>query len=212
MGAPLSRHEELPIQRFGLFLIAFALDGERNPCVVLVARKNMSSLSISSTSVNPYYLLSQTASQTSQTGTAADSAGAAPAPLQGHHRHQHGGIGGGNAIAELLNSIATALNSADPSADPNQIIQDTIAKLLAGDGTGNTSSADSDGDNDGTATASTNAAKGQSFLDALQAHGVSLQQFETDLLTAVKNAQNGKVNAGTALKSFAPGSVLNATA
>ncbi len=210
MGHTARDDRKLPIHVSDLIRIAFALDGERISGVVLVASKNMSSLSISSASVNPYYLLSQTAGQTGQTGTAIDTAAAAPAPPQGHHRHHHGGNGGGNAIADLLNSITTALNSADPSADPNQIIQDTIAKLLAGDGSGNASGAD--GDNDGTAIASANATKGQSFLDALQAHGVSLQQFETDLLTAVKNAQSGRVNPGTALKSFAPGSVLNATA
>jgi hypothetical protein len=64
-----------------------------------------------------------------------------------------------------------------------------------------------------TTTASTaKTTSAQSFADTLKAHGVDFQQFRADLVAAVKSAQNGQVNPGTALKSFAPGSALNLTA
>lgn len=66
----------------------------------------MSALSVSSVGTSPYYLVAQAAGQT---GTASGGAGVVSAAPQGHHRHHHGG----NAVADLLNSITNALNSAE---------------------------------------------------------------------------------------------------
>jgi hypothetical protein len=132
----------------------------------------------------------------------------------GKHRHHHGGgkkSGGGSSVSDVLDAVTTALNSSDPSADPDQVIQDTITKLLSADGSG--------GDTTGsTATTMTTTGAGaapttaQSFAATLKAHGVDLSQFRNDLAAAVKNAQNGQINPAAALKSIAPGSALNLTA
>jgi hypothetical protein len=109
-----------------------------------------------------------------------------------------------------LNTIATALQSANSSSDANKVIEDTVAKLLAGNSaSAATNGTDADGDSDGSAQASGQSSGAQSFAQLLQAHGVDFQQFRSDLTAAVKDAQNGQVNPGTALKSFAPGSSLN---
>jgi hypothetical protein len=140
-----------------------------------------------------------------------------------HHRHHHGGGGGGGAaggaagagsqqqVSSLLDTIASALQSADPSADPNQVIEDTVTNLLQSGTTG------ANGASSSVSPLTVQAAGGQasnqqSFVQLLQAHGVNLQQFQSDLLTAVKDAQNGKVNPATALQSLPPGSALNLTA
>jgi hypothetical protein len=190
---------------------------------------------------NPYQFLQASSTQkstsddTSSTDSTAAPDAAATAQLQqqfqlqtqtqgqqGAHHHHHGGgkRGGsasdGDAVSDLLDTIQQALQSADSSDDPNKVIQDTVTKLLSS----GTQSGGSDASKSaGTATTSATATTGttptdanQSFADVLKAHGVDFQQFRADLLTAVKNAQNGQVNAGTALKSFAPGSAVDLTA
>ncbi len=116
-----------------------------------------------------------------------------------------------SGVSDLLDAVTSALNSSDPSADPDQVIQDTITKLLSGDGTGTNTTGS-------TATTTTTTGAGaapttaQSFAATLKAHGVDLSQFRNDLAAAVKNAQNGQINPAAALKSIAPGSSLNLTA
>ena len=186
---------------------------------------------------NPYQFLQassaqNSASDTSTTSDTTANGAAAVAQLQQqmqaqgqsgtHHHHHHGGGGGGgnragsgDAVADLLNTIQQSLQSADSSDDPNKVIQDTVTKLLSGtaqtDGT-NTTASNSSGTTATTATASTQTDAKQSFADVLKAHGVDFQQFRSDLLSAVKNAQNGQFNAGTALISFAPGSSVDVSA
>jgi hypothetical protein len=172
-------------------------------------------LSIGSVGQNPFQFLQQTTGQQPPTGTASTD-GTLTNQAQGAHHHRHGG-GAGGAVSDLLSTIASALQSADSSSDPNKVIENTVAKLLAGNGTtGGTNGTDADGDSDGSAQASgqssSQSSNAQSFAQLLQAHGVDFQQFRSDLLAAVKDAQNGQVNPGTALKSFAPGSSLNLTA
>ena len=165
------------------------------------------------------------AASTSSASTDPASAALAQAQLQAqslpqHHHHHHGG-GGSNrsgAVSDLLDTLAGALQSADSSSDPNQVIEDTVSKLLAGNGTtGGTSGTNADGDADGSVAATGQSTTGQSqtgqtFAQLLQTHGVTFQQFRSDLLAAVKGAQNGQVNAATALQSFPSGSSLNLTA
>jgi hypothetical protein len=131
----------------------------------------------------------------------------------GKHRHHHGGgkSGSGSSVSDLLNAVTSALNSADPSADPDQVIQDTITKLLSGDGT----AADTTGSTATTTTATGAGAApttAQSFVATLKAHGVDLSQFRNDLAAAVKNAQNGQINPAATLKSIPAGSAINLTA
>lgn len=167
----------------------------------------MSSLSIGSVGQNPYQFLLAITGQQTPTGTAAtDGTSTDQAPCSPHNR----GGGAGGAVSDLLNTIASALQSANSSSDPNKVIEDTVAKLLAGNGTAaGTNGTDADGDSDGSAPTSGQTSGAQSFAQLLQSHGVDFQQFRADLLAAVKDAQNGQVNPGTALKSFAPGSSLN---
>jgi hypothetical protein len=150
------------------------------------------------------------------TGQQSAASGAPPAK-GGHHHHHGGGVGaGGDAnqaqVGNLLDTITAALQSTDASSDPNQVIEDTVAKLLESKGnaaanglTGNVSP--------GTVQGASNQAEGnQAFLQLLKAHGVDLQQFRTDLTAAVKDAQGGQANPATALQSFPAGSALNLTA
>ena len=70
------------------------------------------------------------------------------------------GAEGAGGVSNLLNTIEQALQSADSSDDPNKVIEDTVAKLLAGNGaTGGTNGADSNGDAGG-ASAETGPAAG----------------------------------------------------
>jgi hypothetical protein len=171
---------------------------------------------------NPYqYLQSTTGQQSANDATATDDTSAADALLQiqiqaqsqaqtqHHHRGGGKGAGGGDAVSELLSTIEQALQSADSSDDPNKVIDDTVAKLLAG--TGATDGTDSS-NSPGTAMATSQTDAKQSFADVLKSHGVDFQQFRADLLAAVKDAQNGQVNPATALKSFAAGSSIDLTA
>jgi len=129
----------------------------------------------------------------------------------GHHRRHHGVSGAESQaqVSSLLDAITAALQSSDASSDPNKIIEDTVAKLLQNDG----SATGGEGTTAATVkSAACQASDQQGLLQVLQQHGVDLQQFRADLLAAVKNAQNGQVNASTALQSFPPGSNLNLVA
>ncbi|HEY4234198.1 MAG TPA: hypothetical protein VGM76_12275 [Lacipirellulaceae bacterium] len=131
-----------------------------------------------------------------------------------HHHHHHGGGGGGGQqqVGSLLDTITNALQSTDASSDPNQVIEDTVAKLLQSGNSATVGGATNGVSASAVQAAGTQAANQPPFLQLLQSHGVSLQQFQADLLSAVKDAQNGKVNPATALQSLPPGSNLNLTA
>lgn len=126
--------------------------------------------------------------------------------FHGHHHH-HG------ALKQIQDAVTTALQSAQSSgsnSDPNKVVEDAIAQVL-----GNNNSAvsaiggDGDGDNDASGTSTSPAINTQNFFQTLQSFGVSPQQFQQDLLSAVKDAQNGTVNPSTAFQSFPTGSILN---
>lgn len=126
----------------------------------------------------------------------------------GHHHH-HGG-----ALKQIQDAVTSALQSAQSTgsaSSPNKIVEDAIAKVLGNNNTGVSSTRqDADGDNDGSTGASTSAtANMQSFFQTLQSFGVSPQQFQQDLLSAVKDAQNGTVNTSTAFQNFPVGSTLD---
>jgi hypothetical protein len=185
----------------------------------------MNTIGASSVGQNPFQFLQpaagqQSSSASSTTATAAAATATDPTSqllsATGKHKHHHHGGGGGGksdsgGIQDLLNAVTTALNSSDPSADPNQVIQDTITKLLSGDGTGTDPTATNSNTTTLTAAPGTQTTA-QSFVATLKAHGVDLNQFKADLTAAVNNAQNGQINPAAALKSIAPGSALNLTA
>ena len=91
------------------------------------------------------------------------------------------------------------------------MVEDTVAKLLENNGSA-AGGASTGVTTDTVQTAGNQVASQPAFLNLLKAHGVTPQQFQTDLLAAVKDAQNGKVNPATALQSLPPGSALNLTA
>ena len=192
----------------------------------------MSSISISGTSLFQY-LQSVSAAGSSQPTVATTSTDTTQDPSQsvqgaGQHHHHHGG---GGMFKKVEDAVTSALQSAqaDPSADPNKVIEDAIAKVLKGGATDSTSSAtsttsavqptasDPDGDGDtgasGANGVSSSVGSGrQAFLQMLQSMGVDPQQFHKDFLAAIQDAQGGTVNTGTAFQSFPPGSTVDTTA
>jgi hypothetical protein len=157
--------------------------------------------------------LQQLASQQSAAGTSAGAASTKGVQAAHHHRrHQGAGAGSGGSagtqsqVTSLLDTISQALQSTDASSDPNQVIEDTVAKLLESNGSTNGITPDTIN------TAGNQVASQPAFLNLLKAHGVTPQQFQADLAAAVKDAQNCNVNPATALQSLPPGSALNLTA
>jgi hypothetical protein len=180
----------------------------------------MNPLGIGGVSQSAATYLQQLAGQQSAAGTAASAA--STQGVKGAHHHRHQGSGAGNSggtegsqaqVASLLDTIASALQSTDASSDPNQVIEDTVAKLLENNSKAAGANESTGGVSVGTVQAAGSQASSQpSFAQLLQSHGISVQQFQSDLLAAVKDAQNGKVNPATALQSLPPGSALNLTA
>jgi hypothetical protein len=131
---------------------------------------------------------------------------------QPHHHHGGGHHHRGGGVSDLMDTVEQALQSADSSDDPNQVIQDAITKLLSGDGTtGGTAGNGTSSTTTGTAATGQSTDK-QSFADFLKSYGVDMQQFRADFLAAAKGGQNGQANPAAALKSFPPGSAVDLTA
>ncbi len=167
------------------------------------------------------YQLFQSLSAKQQTPPpAAGAAGAQTDPqqaAQGTHGHHHHHGQGGAFFQQIQAAVTQALQSAksDGSSDPNQVVQDAIAKVLQAHGaagqagsassnqsapTGGTGSTSQDGD-----------ASRQAFMQLLQANGIDPQQFHNDFLAAIQNARGGQVDPSTAFKSFPTGSGVDAT-
>jgi hypothetical protein len=135
----------------------------------------------------------------------------------------------GSLLRQIQSSVTSALQSAQSSgsgADPNQVVQSAIAQILKNHQ--NSSNAppppppagasetdpDGDGDTDTPGVADSDGSSSQSaFTQLLQANGVNAQQFQQDFLSAVQSAQNGgSSDAGHALASFPPGSLVDTLA
>jgi hypothetical protein len=106
--------------------------------------------------------------------------------------------------------------AAGAASDPNQIIEDAIAKVLKSSIAAPGASPDgtSTGDSTGTTSGSTTAAPAatsapQTFKSILQSFGVTPEQFQNDFMSAIKDAQAGQVNPSTAMQSFGAGSLLD---
>lgn len=131
-----------------------------------------------------------------------------------HHRHHGGGHKGGSGVQNLMDTIQQALEQASSTSNPNQVIENTVAQLLSGNGTTTDSSGTSIASTTDPTAAVTNSQSttAQSFFDFLKSKGVDMRQFRADLVAAVKDAQNGQVNSATALKSLPAGSAVDLSA
>jgi hypothetical protein len=183
----------------------------------------MSSLSSVGQSLAQYLQSLSTNSQSQSIATAAaDSATAASSGQQvegaAHHHHGHGH---GGDFQKLEQAVTTALQMASASgstADPNQTIADAIAQVFGNNNsaatpgsTTTTTPAATTGDGDTDAAGQTEGGEAQqSFFQTLQAFGVTPQQFQQDLLSAIQNAQGGNVDPSTAFQSFPPGTAVDA--
>jgi len=150
-----------------------------------------------------------------------DAVGAGQAQGTHHHHHGHGG-----GFAKIQDAVTNALQQAksDPSADPNKVIEQAIAKAFqqngggAADGTNGISqpagAVDPDGDGD-THGASQVGQGGdsvnQQFFQTLQALGVTPQQFHQDFLAAIKDTQSGQPDPSSAFANFPPGTNVDTT-
>jgi hypothetical protein len=160
------------------------------------------------------------------TTTASDAASTATAQqgTQAAGGHHHGHHGGGGLFSKVQEAVTSALKSAqdDGSSDPNQVIQDAIAKVFQqngatpanGDPATATPGQDADGTQDPSSTTATSADSAkQAFLQTLQSFGVDSSQFHSDFLSAIKSVQNGgEADPSTVLGNFPPGSGLDTTA
>ncbi len=177
--------------------------------------------SVSQSLYQYYQATTQAGQQTSQTD-----ASSTQAPKGGHHHH-HGGGGGGllSQIEQAVSSSLGASQSSGSTADPNQVIQDAIQSVLQGSSTAAPSSPSTtavggsqtatEGDADGSTSGSAGSSQSnpqQAFFQLLQQNGVNPQQFQRDLLSAIRSSSGGQFDSATAFQSFPPGSAINTLA
>jgi hypothetical protein len=178
----------------------------------------MSSISLNTGSSNLYPLLNNSSNEnpllaalaggsTSPIGTNTTLADGAPAGLLD-------GRQGPNS--ELFQKVQQAVTSAltsiqgNSSANPNQVIQQAILQVIAQTSTSSNAAtgATSPSDPEDSETDPT-----QSFFSSLKDYGIDPQQFQSDFLSALTQAQQtGQASAATAFNSFPTGLSLDATA
>jgi hypothetical protein len=139
----------------------------------------------------------------------------------GGHHHKHGS----SAFDKLANALTSALQSATSSGstatDANQTITDALTKIFKNGSLGSIGSADTsvtdsatdaDSTDDTDASTSTTGGLPAEFAKTLASFGVTPQQFQTDLSSALKSAQqSGGFDISKLFKSFPTGSVVDAT-
>jgi hypothetical protein len=132
----------------------------------------------------------------------------------GHHHHSHGTANGFSKLAQAVTNVLQSAQSTGSTSDPNQTIISALEKIFKNSGsvgsTYDTDSSDNTGDGDASSTTNDISSAQQSFLQTLQSFGVSPQQFQQDLTTALKDAQGGQINLSTAFQSFPTGSLIDA--
>lgn len=143
------------------------------------------------------------------------------------HRHHHtksedsGGDSGGlleqlaravtNAMQDSSSTPSNSSGNGDSSSgssdddDSNETLQTAIANALSDEATGLTGRHGIKGPN-GTINPDGTSSNGNSFLQTLQRHGVTPEQFRQDFLNAAQSIANGQDVASNALP---PGSLLN---
>ncbi len=168
--------------------------------------------------------LSQFIQSLNPSGAASASSNSSAGSLSGTsgHHHHHGG-----GFAKLADAVTNALQSAangsggSISTDANQTITQALTKIFQNGSLGSVSGTDSDGDNDGSGAAtgtasganSTDTTNGlpASFVQTLKSFGVTAQQFQNDLTTALKTAQeSGTTDLSSVFKNFPTGSIVDA--
>ena len=166
---------------------------------------------------SPAQPTSVTSSASAADSAAAGSATTTPVHGKGHHHHGHGG--GSKQIQQAVTDALQSASTSGSSTDPNQTIQDAIAKVFQNSNSATPTSAstttgsdpDGDDDTDAAGEAGGDNTAQQAFLKALQSFGVDPQQFHQDFLAAVKDAQGGQINPNTAFQSFPPGTFVDTT-
>ncbi|MCX5660479.1 MAG: hypothetical protein NTW19_12260 [Planctomycetota bacterium] len=186
----------------------------------------MSSISSTSGDSGLYQFLRQVAGQqasapqTPQTGgvQGADSDGDSDASseAQGAGRaHGHHGHHGGGLFKKIEAAVTSALqdSSNDPSADPNKVIQDAIAKVLK-DGPGGQPPADGStpppGAGDPSAQGANASSSREAFQSLLKSFGVDDSQFRADFLAALKQVKGG--SDASLAETIPPGSAVDTVA
>jgi len=137
-------------------------------------------------------------STTSTIGADAANNTSSGSAVSGHHHH-HGGGGGFDKIADAVTSALQASNSSSgtTSTDPNQVITNALTQLFQNGGLGGPGNANGStgtttpfGGTDG--TDSTGSGNADAFESTLKSFGVTPQQFQSDLASALEAAkQNG---------------------
>jgi hypothetical protein len=165
---------------------------------------------------------SQSAGSASNASSGATANASAGSLAVGGHHHKHGS----GAFDKLANAITSALQSANSSggtaADANQTITQALTKIFSNGSLGSTGSTassaagssdttDSTDSTDDTDASSSTGGLPAEFAKTLQSFGVTPQQFQTDLATALKSAQqSGSFDISNLFKSFPTGSVVDA--
>jgi hypothetical protein len=139
-----------------------------------------------------------------------------------HHHHHGGGFGKlADAIESALQSASNASSGSSTTSDPNQTITDALTKIFQNGSLNSTNDADGDTASAQTPANETNTANGTNgstptgtlpddFVQTLKSFGVTPQQFQTDLASALQTAQqSGNFDPSSVLKNFPPGSIVD---
>jgi hypothetical protein len=135
--------------------------------------------------------------------TAAASASAKP------HKH-----GGSQFFAKIQQTVTNALQAAKANGsteDPNEIVQDSIASLLKNMGVGGSAAQTAlaaNSNTEETATADP-ATTQQTFETLLQSSGISPEQFQSDFVAAIQEAQGGAASPTSGIGSLLKGAILD---
>ena len=140
--------------------------------------------------------------------SSAISTAVASGKTRGHHHH-----GDTSGFAKLLQTVTTALQSAQASGsttDPNQTIESTLEKIFKNGIAGSTAGTSTKAAATPAETNATTDSAKQLFVDTLKSFGVTPEQFQQDLTTAFQQASGGQFNPSTAFASFPTGSLIDA--
>jgi hypothetical protein len=138
-----------------------------------------------------------------------------------HHHHHGGGFSKlADAIESALQSASNSSSGSSTTTDPNQTITEALTKIFQngslnstngaeGDTTAQTPAAGTNGANGNTGTTPAGTLPDE-FVQTLKSFGVTPQQFQTDLASALQTAQqSGNFDPSSVLKSFPPGSIVD---
>jgi hypothetical protein len=117
-------------------------------------------------------------------------------------------------MQNIQNAVTSALQSAKESgssANPNTVVQTAIEQILSGTNNGTPSTGTTTTATPGTDTTPSTTTQ-STFAQTLQSYGVDPQQFNSDFLAAIKDAQNGEpVSTANIFGSFPTGTQVDTT-